>query len=157
MKKIIIPVFTLMALGVSAQTYIDDALDLSNETIEGTARYRAMGGAMGALGSDIGAAININPAAGAVAVRSDATATLGVNTTKWENDTHSYSDSRLTLSEAGGNLIFDNEESDWKRFALTFGYNRLNLKDRDIQVAPLAETYTYEDVYQDTENGTQKQ
>lgn len=156
MKKIIIPVFTLMALGVSAQTYIDDALDLSNETIEGTARYRAMGGAMGALGSDIGAAINSNPAAGAVAVRSDATATLGVNTSKWEDGNFSDSKSKFLFNEIGANLIFDNEESDWKRFALTFGYNRLNLKDRDIQVAPLAD-YTYEDVYQYTENGTQKQ
>ena len=49
-----------MALAVSAQTSFD-AAKLYEEELNGTARYVGMGGAMGALGSDI-SVISHNPA-----------------------------------------------------------------------------------------------
>ena len=49
-----------------------------NDNLSGTARYRALNGAMGALGGDLSATID-NPAGGAVFLSSEANITLGVN------------------------------------------------------------------------------
>ena len=65
MKKYIF----LFALGLTASIAqsqeVSDALLYSQENLNGTARFRAMSGAFGALGGDL-SSINVNPAGSAV-------------------------------------------------------------------------------------------
>ena len=55
---------SLMAITTKAQNYTD-ALRYSTEELTGTARFKGMSGAFGALGGDP-SAFNINPAGSAV-------------------------------------------------------------------------------------------
>jgi hypothetical protein len=65
MKKIIIFILSLASgLTTNAQD-ITDAVRYSYTSIEGSARFRALSGAFGALGGDL-SAINVNPAGSAV-------------------------------------------------------------------------------------------
>ncbi|MFV0237418.1 MAG: OmpP1/FadL family transporter [Flavobacteriales bacterium] len=152
MKKIITPLVILVTLSAHAQSFLDDAIDLSSENINGTARYRAMGGSMGALGNDLSAVQQLNPAGGAVSVRSHGTVTLGVSS--YENETNStgkMNNSRtiFNMTQLGGGFVFENENmnSNWKRFALTMGYSRDNNLNRQINVAPYSADFIYEDAY----------
>lgn len=60
MKKYILPIFGFIAIPLFAQNVVD-ATRFGSSTITGTARYRAMGGAFGALGGDP-SAMSDNPA-----------------------------------------------------------------------------------------------
>ncbi|MDO4497281.1 MAG: hypothetical protein Q4B58_05585 [Bacteroidales bacterium] len=59
-KYIVFPILTLAALPVMGQN-MTDAIRLSSKDVAGSARYRAMGGAFGALGGEI-SAMGDNPA-----------------------------------------------------------------------------------------------
>ena len=106
--------------------YTDLGILFSNDNNYGTARFEAMSGAFGALGSDP-SSISINPAGGAVATKSIFAASLGnrntqIQTTYYGN-THNSDDSYLNITQAGGSLVFDtDQDSDWNRFALSFNY-----------------------------------
>ena len=64
MKKILFTILSLVVYNVSAQNY-KDALRYSTEDLTGTARFKGMSGAFGAIGGDF-SAININPAGSSV-------------------------------------------------------------------------------------------
>ena len=64
MKKIAFIISILTVCSVSAQNYTD-ALRYSNEELNGTARFKAMGGAFGALGGDF-SSISQNPAGSSI-------------------------------------------------------------------------------------------
>ncbi len=116
----------------SAQSQeISDALRYAQDNLNGTARFRAMSGAFGALGGDL-SSINVNPAgsvifannqvAGSVtdfAIRNN-TNYLGTKTTDNKNS--------LDLNQAGIVLVFKNDDrhSGWKKFALALNYDNTN-------------------------------
>jgi len=113
---------------------INDALRYSNGEIIGSARYRALSGAFGALGGDI-SAISANPAGSAVFASSFASVSLASKNT--DNETFYFggrnasSDSDISLNQAGGVFVFKsrNESSPWKKFALSIAYD--NTKNYD--------------------------
>ena len=77
MKKTAITILlALSTSGLFAQTAYD-ALMLSENSYEGTARSAAMGNAFTALGGDLGA-VTINPAGSAMASYSQITVTPGI-------------------------------------------------------------------------------
>lgn len=129
MKKIIALV-TLVAVTLTSHSqslaYDDLGILFSKDNNYGTARYSAMSGAFGALGGDHTAA-SINPAGGAVAIKSDFSVTLGVDNVSsdieyYKNSSKSQG-SFFNLSQAGGNFVFrTNNNSNWNRFAFTFNY-----------------------------------
>ena len=62
MKKIILSLLLGSAMLSTAQeTTINDALRYATNNLTGTARFRAMSGAFGAVGGDL-SSINVNPA-----------------------------------------------------------------------------------------------
>lgn len=79
MKKTLITIFlSAAAIGaLNAQT-VEDALTLSENNYEGTARTIALGGAVTALGSDLGS-ITMNPAGSAIAGYSQITISPGLS------------------------------------------------------------------------------
>lgn len=77
MKKIFsAAALSLCAAGLAAQPTAYDAEKLSNNELNGTARFVGMGGALGALGGDI-STISTNPAGTALYRRSDIMITAG--------------------------------------------------------------------------------
>ncbi len=135
-----------MSLAVSAQTSFD-AAKLYEEELNGTARYVAMGGAMGALGSDI-SVISHNPAGIGTYHQSDinlSVSTFGssVSTDPLATKAHQITSngrtyySHNTMSDI--NMSFDNISavfsgsdggSNYLNFAMS--YRKLQNMDRDL-------------------------
>ena len=65
MKKYIFLLFAGFTFSFTQSQEIPDAIRYSQDNLSGTARFRAMGGAFGALGGDL-SSINVNPAGSSV-------------------------------------------------------------------------------------------
>ncbi len=112
---------------------ISDALRYSQDNIQGTARFRALSGAFGALGGDM-SAVNINPASSAVFSQSHASFSFGNseqdNDTQYFNGTGSINDSNFDLTQGGASFVFRNtSNSPWKKFSIGVAYDRTNNHD----------------------------
>ena len=127
MKKILLLAVLATASITSAQS-VADALRLSTTDITGTARFRAMSGAFGALGGDL-SAIGINPASSAVFTKGTVAFSLANDTsnnqTSYFGSTTEISDSNLEVNQAGGVFVIDSGNSyKWKKITLGFNYDR---------------------------------
>ena len=74
MKKLNLLFIGLLSMSTIYGQDISDAVRFSQSEIQGTARYRALSGAFGALGGDM-SAVSANPASSAVFSRSHASFT----------------------------------------------------------------------------------
>lgn len=136
MKKIFtITLCIASSLYLNAQT-TTDALRYSVNDIQGTARYRALSGAFGALGGDI-SAVSINPAGSSVFTSSHATFTLESNSNKNEtsyfNGNQSNSNSNIDFTQGGAVFLFknNNDSSPWKKFSVGITYENFKNYDND--------------------------
>lgn len=108
---------------------ITDALRYSRDEVQGTARFRSMSGAFGALGGDL-SAVSINPAGSSVFTNSHASISVSNISTKnditYFNGTNSSSESNFDLNQTGAVFIFKNRDvnSPWKKFALGVAYDK---------------------------------
>lgn len=114
---------------------ISDALRYSTGDIQGTARFRAMSGAFGALGGDL-SAISLNPAGSAIYNNGQASFTISIydndTATNYFGTTNSSSNSDFELNQAGTVFVFDNKNSSspWRKFVLGLSYEQLqNFED----------------------------
>ncbi len=136
MKKLIFAFTAIISMSVEAQN-ITDAVRYSGTDLNGTARYRAMSGAFGALGGDI-SSLNVNPAGSAVFLNSSATLSLSVenssNEVSFMNGFNSNSNSNTDLGQAGAVFVFNSfdENADWKKFSLGFNYNKSSSYEDDF-------------------------
>ncbi|GEC79475.1 OmpP1/FadL family transporter [Flavobacterium aquatile] len=137
MKKIFLSfAIGLVAFNTQAQN-INDALLYSQDNMNGTARFRAMGGAFGALGGDF-SALNVNPAGSVVFANNQVGFTIsnyniknnsnyfGLNTTEKDN--------AFDINQLGGVYVFENEDksSGWSKFAVALNYDNVNNYDNSI-------------------------
>lgn len=124
----------LVVITFSQAQDITDAVRYSSDQLSGTARYRAMSGAFGALGGDL-SAISINPAGSAIFLSSAATVTLSYNSrqndTRYFNGVTSNKNSDVYFDQAGAVLVFNstNENTPWKRFSIGANYSQNNSFD----------------------------
>jgi hypothetical protein len=131
MKKLYIMVAACFVITFSQAQDITDALRYSSEELTGTARFRAMSGAFGALGGDL-SALGINPAGSAVFLNSFATVTLDYNqrknNTNYFNGITSNKNSEVNFDQAGAVLVFNstNPENNWGKFTLGVNYIQTN-------------------------------
>ncbi len=114
---------------------ISDVLRYAQDEVQGTARFRALSGAFGALGGDM-SAVSINPAGSAIFNESHASISLSslnvdndvfFNTgPSFSNGRTSASDSRFDLNQAGAAFVFANrdESSSWRKFVLSIAYDK---------------------------------
>lgn len=129
MKRVYILFVGVLCMSTLNAQDINDALQYSDDGIQGTARYRALSGAFGALGGDM-SAVSQNPASSAVFTNSHFSASLSnVNTnndTQYFNGFGSSSDSNFDLNQVGAAFIFQNrnENSPWKKLALSIAYDK---------------------------------
>jgi hypothetical protein len=126
---------TLIFIGILSMSFIyaqdiTDALRYSKDGIQGTARYKALSGAFGALGGDM-SAISINPAGSSVFNTSHFSLTLSNEYDKkdiqYYNGFDNASNSNFDLNQIGAAFVFKNgnKESDWKKFTLGISYNKI--------------------------------
>lgn len=136
MKKSIVLFIGLMLTSLIKAQDVADALRYSMDEIQGTARFRAMGGAFGALGGDL-SAININPAGAAIFNTSYTTLTFGVFDTNRDvnyfNGRNSSSNTNFDLNQLGAVFVTrnTNSNSDWKGFSFGIAYDRTSDFDED--------------------------
>ena len=136
MKKIFIFIIGVIAMPILNAQDITDAVRYSQDEIQGSARFRAMGGAFGALGGDM-SAININPAGSAIFSNSHVSISLGNfntdNDVSYFNGLNSSSDSDIDLNQAGGVFVFYNNDanSSWRKFSIGVAYDRVGNFDND--------------------------
>jgi hypothetical protein len=132
MKKNILLLLTGLTFSVQAQEISEqDALRLAVDNITGTARFRSMGGAFGALGADL-SALNQNPAGSIFFNNNYATATLtsynSKNGSLYFGTRTSDHDNAIDLNQAGVVFVFtdNNSKSDWKKFTIAVNYENNN-------------------------------
>jgi hypothetical protein len=131
MKKYLFLLLTGFTFSVAQSQEITDAMRYAQDNLNGTARFRAMGGAFGALGGDL-SAINVNPAGSAIFANNQVAITLSTYDTKNNSNYFGTSttekDNSFDLNQAGGVFVFNNgnPNSDWKKFALSVNYDNVN-------------------------------
>ena len=115
---------------------INDALRYSQTEPLGTARFRALSGAFGAVGGDL-SAVSLNPASSVIFNNNQVAITLNnynvKNNLDYFGTKSSDSNSSLDLGQAGGVFVFENNtESEWKKFALAINYENQNNFDNSF-------------------------
>ena len=133
MKKflILIVVGSFFPTLQAQETTPEDALRYAVENLTGSARFRGMGGAFGAIGGDL-SALNQNPAGSLFFNNNYATVTASINNSKnsslYNGTRTKENDSSLDLNQAGIVFIFNDYsgKTDWKKIAVALNYENTN-------------------------------
>ncbi|MBN4047219.1 transporter [bacterium AH-315-P13] len=137
MKKLILLFVGIISMSTIYAQDITDAVRYSTDGIYGTARYKAMSGAFGALGGDM-SAVSLNPAGSAIFNNSHTSFSLSNfsidNTTEYFGNTNNSSNSNFELNQAGAAFVFNNtdENSPWRKFVLALSYEQTQNYDNDF-------------------------
>ncbi len=141
MKKIfLIAAFSISFLSRAQEMRTSDALRYSVENLNGTARFRGMSGAFGAVGGDL-SALNINPAGSLFFNNNFASASL---TSYNNNNSANYfgakskeNYSTIDINQIGAVLVFNDKSgsSDWNKIAIALNYDNSNNLDNRFFVS----------------------
>ncbi|MEL0454624.1 outer membrane protein transport protein [Flavobacteriaceae bacterium SZ-1-7] len=134
MKKLQLLFIGMLSMSTIYAQDISDAIRYSQDNIQGTARFRALSGAFGALGGDM-SAVSLNPAGSAVFSKSHAS--ISGSNVDVENSTGYFGDytnnniSNFDINQAGAAFVFANRNTDspWRKFTLAVAYDRTNNYD----------------------------
>lgn len=137
MKKYIFLILTGLTINAAHSQDISDAMRYSQDNLNGTARFRAMGGAFGALGGDL-SSLNVNPAGSAVFANNQFGVTLSNYNTK--NNSNYFGtktkekENSFILNQAGGVMVFRDSysSSNWKKLSVGVNYENTNNYNNDI-------------------------
>ena len=136
MKKYIFLVALGFSVSVAQSQEISDALRYSQDNLSGTARFRAMSGAFGALGGDL-SSINVNPAGSAIFSNNQIAITLSnydlKNNSNYFGSETSEKNNSFDLNQAGAVFVFNNRgNSNWKKVSLGINYENTNNFDNGL-------------------------
>ena len=133
---------SITLLSISAAFYLNaqdvsiikNTVDIySGNQYEGSAKYNAMAGSMGALGGDV-SAIATNPASLGVFITGNISGTLAVNktntTSSFTNASKSYELSNTNLGQIGAVAVFETgNSSPWKFVNIGVNYSNKNIEE----------------------------
>lgn len=130
MKKLNLLFIGILSMSTIYAQEISDALRFSQSEIQGTARFRALSGAFGALGGDM-SAVSANPAGSAVFSQSHASFSLSnidtENNTQYFNGLGTANESNFDINQGGAVFVFaSNNSSPWRKFTIGIAYERTN-------------------------------
>ncbi|RVT77401.1 transporter [Flavobacterium sufflavum] len=136
MKKYLFLILSGLAFNAAQSQEIASGLRFAQEDVNGTARFRAMSGAFGALGGDL-SSLNTNPAGSAVFINNQLEFTLSnfdiknksiKNSSNYFDGHTTGKDSSFDLNQAGVVFVFDNHNpnSDWTKISLALNYEKTN-------------------------------
>lgn len=152
MKKILLSLLIGSSFIANAQeTTISDALRYGVQNLNGTARFRAMGGAFGAIGGDL-SAMNINPAGSSIFNYNQAAISLSSfnknNNASYFGTSSTTKENTLDINQLGAVFVFNDNssKSGWKKFALGLNYENANNFD-DYIVSQGVNPYNSMDSY----------
>ena len=140
MKNLILTLTGLASMFSSYGQDLTDALRYSTGSTEGTARFKSMCGAFGALGGDM-SAVSINPAGSAVFNLSHGSLTLSSirtsNDVVYGSNTQRSKDSSFDMNQIGAAFVFKNRdpESTWNKFVFSLLYEQLQNYDNQFLAA----------------------
>jgi hypothetical protein len=135
-----------------------DAVRFATDNITGTARFRAMSGAFGAVGGDL-SAIGVNPAGSAIFNYNTGTASLTSynisNKSNYFGTKTRQNDNSLELNQLGGIFVFKatDETAVWQKLALGFNYENTNNFDNSIFSAGVNPTNSIDQYFLRYANG----
>lgn len=127
MKKILVLALVCFNCTTNYAQDINDALRYAQDNLSGTARFRAMGGAFGALGGDL-SAISLNPAGSAIFSNNAAGVTLSdyiiKNNSNYFGSETSSNNNSFDINQGGVVYVFENQNTatGWKKFSLAANY-----------------------------------
>ena len=130
-KNISLAILLALSCTISQSQEIKDALRYSQDNITGTARFRAMSGAFGALGGDL-SAVGINPAGSAIFANNQVGFTVSNSSKKNESNYFgtktTENNNSFDLNQAGGVFVFQNQDpgSNWKKVAIAVNFENTN-------------------------------
>ncbi len=134
MKKLTLLFIGVLYMPIVNAQDITDALRYSQDEILGTARYRAMSGAFGALGGDM-SAVSINPAGSAIFNTSHASFSISSlntkNETQYFNGFDSSSNSDIDFHQVGAVFVFRSSNSPWKKLTTSIAYDKVKNYNND--------------------------
>ncbi|MBE8726986.1 OmpP1/FadL family transporter [Flavobacterium hungaricum] len=132
MKKILFLLATGLTVSVSHSQQVPDAVRFAQDNITGTARFRAMSGAFGAVGGDL-SATTVNPAGSAIFNNNQVGITLSnqniANDSQYFNGNPTTSkENSFILNQAGGVFVFKNGNSNkgWNKITIGANYENTN-------------------------------
>jgi len=139
MKRYLLVFGALLTASVAGaqELSISDAVRLGQDNLNGTARFRGMSGAFGALGGDL-SALSVNPAGSTVFANHQAAFTLTSynprNESSYFGTKNSDDYNSFDLNQAGVVFVWNNRnpESNWKKFAIAANYENTNTFDNNF-------------------------
>lgn len=141
MKKIFLSLLLGSSIVTLAQeTTINDALRYSINNLTGTARFRGMSGAFGAVGGDL-SSINVNPAGSLFFNNNFASITASSfnvhNRSDYFGTRTKENHSTLDLNQIGGVMVFDDlsGKANWSKIAVALNYENTSDFDNSLYAA----------------------
>lgn len=131
MKKYLFLILSGLAFNSAQSQEITSGLRFAQDNTTGTARFRAMGGAFGALGGDL-SSLNTNPAGSAVFLNNQLGFSFSNSDTNNKSDYFgsrtSEKDNSFDLNQAGAVFVFNNHSpnNNWTKIALAINYEKTN-------------------------------
>jgi len=131
MKKYLFFILSGLAFNAAQSQEISSGLRFAQDDVNGTARFRAMSGAFGALGGDL-SSLNVNPAGSAVFINNQLAFTLSnfdiKNKSNYFGNNLTGKDSSFDMNQAGGVFVFNNHNpnNNWTKIALALNYEKTN-------------------------------
>ena len=132
--------FIVITLSAAYFAHAQDISTLKNtvevysySSLNGSSKYNAMAGSMGALGGE-SSMLNSNPAGVAVSIASEFSGTLGIesnkNTNSYAGKTADFKVNSTDLGNAGGIAVFPvNSASPWKFVNVAVNYSNQSIED----------------------------
>ncbi len=137
MKKLLYLICIGFSINVAQSQEIQDAVRYAQDNLNGTARFRAMGGAFGALGGDL-SSLNVNPAGSAIFSNNQLSLTFNSyntdNNSNYFGTSTSESESNFELNQTGGVFVFKNRNtsSNWTKFSFAINYDNTDNFDDSV-------------------------
>lgn len=138
MKKIFFLLISGLTFSASYSQEVSDAMRYAQDNLTGTARFRAMSGAFGAVGGDL-SSLSVNPAGSAIFSNNQVGMTFNNQSIK---NNSIYANDKLTtdkensfiLNQVGGIFVFNdyNPNNKWKKIAIGITYENTNNFDNNI-------------------------
>lgn len=143
MRKLFLSIiFGSSLLATAQETTTNDALRYALDNLTGTARFRAMSGAFGAVGGDL-SSINVNPAGSLFFNNNFASITVSSfnaqNNSNYFGTKTKQNHSVLDLNQIGGVLVFNDNsgKTNWSKIVIGLNYDNTNNFDNNIFSAGL--------------------
>ena len=157
MKRITLLFIGIISFGhLSAQNEID-ALRYSTQNIFGTAKFNSMGGSFGSLGGDF-SVLSYNPAGIAFYNNSELsfTPSLNMNETNTSLNGNNFTNNKFgsNISSFGFIAKGTNDNQQWKRVNIGFGWNQLGNYNSSFYSETLNSTSSLAETFLDQANGT---